>query len=303
MPTDEMRKIKRVLWIILAANLAVAGIKIVVGQLIRSASLTADGFHSLTDGISNVVGLIGIQFAAQPVDAKHPYGHRKYEFITGLFIGFLLLVIAALVIYESMTKFIQPIPPSVTVVSLISLIVTLIVNIFVCVLEYRQGQQLGSAVLISDSFHTRSDVYVSISVLFTLIGIKLGLPPIIDPIASLIVAFFILHAAYRIIRSTCDVLVDKAVADSDKIRKIALEFPEVLGVHDIRSRGSEQELYIDMHVLINPETEIAESHRLSHAVEQKIRQALQINTRVMIHMEPYHAKDSDPATREKSMKI
>ena len=290
MPTDVMRKIKRVLWIILAANLAVAGIKIIVGQLILSASLTADGFHSLTDGISNVVGLIGIQFAAQPIDAKHPYGHRKYEFITGLFIGFLLLIIAALVIYESISKFIQPVPPEVTIISLVSLLATMVVNVFVCVFEYRQGQTLGSAVLISDSLHTRSDVYVSIRDLLTLLGITFGLPSIIDPIASLLVAAFIIHAAFGIIRSTSDVLVDKAVADSDTIREIALAFPEVRGVHDIRSRGSEQELYIDMHVLIDPEMGIAESHRLSHAVEQKIRQSLQVKARVMIHMEPYRDK-------------
>ena len=76
MPDSTLQKIKWVLWVILFANLAVAGVKIVVGQLIQSASLTADGFHSLTDGISNIVGLIGIQFASQPIDEKHPYGHR-----------------------------------------------------------------------------------------------------------------------------------------------------------------------------------------------------------------------------------
>ena len=286
----SIQKVKTVLTIILIANLAVAAVKIIAGQLIQSASLTADGFHSLTDGISNVVGLIGIWFAAQPVDENHPYGHRKYEFLTGLFIGFMLLLIAGLVLYDASQKFLQPVVPEISVASLVALIATLGINIFVSLYEYRQGKKLGSAILIADSLHTRSDVYVSISVLFTLIGIKFGLPPIIDPIASLLVAAFIVHAAFGIIRSTSDVLVDKAVADSDMIREITLAFPEVRGVHDIRSRGSEQELYIDMHVLIDPEMGIAESHRLSHAVEQKIRQALQVTARVMIHMEPYRDK-------------
>jgi cation diffusion facilitator family transporter len=282
-----MQKIKFVLWIILFANLAVAGVKIFVGHLIQSASLTADGFHSLTDGISNVVGLIGVQYASQPMDSKHPYGHRKYEILTGLFIGFMLLVIASLVLYESVEKFAHPVAPDITVVSLIALLSTLIINIFVCLYEYRQGQKLGSAVLISDSLHTRSDVYVSISVLFTLLGIKFGLPPIIDPIASLVVAAFIIRAAINIIHSTSEVLVDKAVADSDRIRAIALEFPEIRGVHGIRSRGTDQELYIDMHILIDPDMEIAASHQLSHAIEQKICQELQAGAQVMIHIEPY----------------
>ena len=287
MPDSTLQKIKWVLWVILFANLAVAVVKIVVGQLIQSASLTADGFHSLTDGISNVVGLIGIQFASQPIDEKHPYGHRKYEFLTGLFIGFMLLIIAALVLYEAVNKFLQPVAPDITVVSLVALIATLIINIFVCIYEYRKGLQLGSAILISDSLHTRSDVFVSISVLFTLLGIKFGLPPIIDPIASLVVAAFIIRAAIEIIQSTSEVLVDKAVADSDTIRNIALAFPEVHGVHDIRSRGTEQELYIDMHVLIDPNMEIQDSHKLCHEVEQKICQELQVKARVMIHMEPF----------------
>ena len=287
MQTTVIQKTKTVLWIILFANLAVAGVKIVAGQLIQSASLTADGFHSLTDGISNVVGLIGIQFASQPIDEKHPYGHRKYEFLTGLFIGFMLLMIAVLVFHEAMDKFAHPVVPAVTVSSLIALVATLLLNIFVCIYEYRQGQKLGSAILISDSLHTRSDVYVSLSVLCTLVGIRYGLPPIIDPIASLIVAAFILRAAFQIIRSTSEVLVDKAVADSEQIRSITLEFSEVRGVHDIRSRGTEQELFIDMHVLIDPDMGIADSHRLCHAVEQRICQKLHVAARVMIHMEPY----------------
>jgi len=287
-----LQKVKRVLIIILFANLAVAAVKIIAGQLIQSASLTADGFHSLTDGISNVVGLIGIWFAAQPVDENHPYGHRKYEFLTGLFIGFMLLLIAGFVLYDASLKFIQPTVPEISVASLVALIATLGVNIFVCVYEYRQGKKLCSSILIADSLHTRSDVYVSISVLLTLLGIKYGLPPIIDPIASLVVVGFIIKAAIQIIRSTSEVLVDAAVADTEVIRDIALGFSDVRGVHDIRSRGTDQDLYIDMHVLLEPEMGIAASHELCHAVEKKICQELKVRARVMIHIEPYESGES-----------
>ena len=98
---------------------------------------------------------------------------------------------------------------------------------------------------------------------------------------------FIIKAALQIIRSTSEVLVDAAVADSDTIRDITLGFPEVRGVHDIRSRGTERDLYIDMHVLLEPEMGIAASHDLCHAVEQKICQELKVRARVMIHIEPY----------------
>lgn len=290
MSEKSLQKVKTVLQYILVANLLVAGIKIILGQMIQSTSLTADGFHSVTDGVSNVVGLIGLRLAAQPVDENHPYGHQKYEFLTGLFIGFMLLLIAGFVLFEAAHRFISPIVPEITYVSLIALVATLVINIIVCTYEYRQGKKLGSAILIADSLHTRSDVYISVSVFLTLLGIKYGLPPIIDPLASLLVVGFIVKAALNIIRSTSEVLVDAAVADSERIRDIALSFQEVHGVHDIRSRGSEQELYIDMHVLINPEMEVAESHRLCHAVEEKICRELCVGARVMIHLEPFRNK-------------
>ena len=284
---SRMKKVRMVLWLILFANLGVAVVKIVAGQLIQSASLTADGFHSLTDGVSNIVGLIGIWFASQPVDENHPYGHRKYEFVTGLFIGFMLLLIAIFVIQEAIGKFMHPVAPDITLESLAALVLTLLVNIAVCRYEYRQGEILGSPVLISDSLHTRSDVYVSLSVLGTLLGIKFGLPAIIDPIASLVVAAFIIHAAIEIIRSTSAVLVDRATVDTEKIREITLSFAAVHDVHDIRSRGSEHDLYIDMHVLIDPSMGIEDSHRLSHEVTNKIREELHDKAQVMIHMEPF----------------
>lgn len=284
---SRMKKVRKVLWLILLANLAVAAVKVAVGQWIQSASLTADGFHSLTDGVSNVVGLIGIWFASQPVDENHPYGHRKYEFVTGLFIGFMLILIAIFVIGEAVGKFTHPVTPDITMESLIALVLTLAVNVVVCRYEYRQGEILGSPVLISDSMHTRSDIYVSLSVLGALLGIKAGLPPVIDPIASIIVAAFIIHAAVEIIRSTSSVLVDRATVDTERIREIAMGFAKVRDVHDIRSRGSEQDLYIDMHVLIDPAMGVEESHRLSHDVEDKIRKELHDGARVMIHMEPF----------------
>ncbi|MBQ1787139.1 MAG: cation diffusion facilitator family transporter, partial [Turicibacter sp.] len=87
------KKVKKVLWIILLANFAVAILKIIVGTTIRSSSMTADGFHSISDGTSNIVGLIGIGLAAKPRDKEHPYGHNKFEVISGLFIGAMLLVL------------------------------------------------------------------------------------------------------------------------------------------------------------------------------------------------------------------
>lgn len=290
MLSDNYKKVKQVLWIILFANIGVAILKIVIGSIIKSASMTADGFHSISDGTSNIVGLIGISIASKPKDKEHPYGHKKFEVISGLFIGAMLLFIGGKIIFEGISKFQNPVEPTITIGSLFVLILTLIVNIFVCTYEYRIGKKLNSYILVSDSLHTKSDIFVSIGVLLTLVGVRLGLPAIIDPIASLVVAGFILHASYEIFKSTIDVLVDKAIVDEEAIKHILKSFNEIKDVHNIRSRGSENDVHIDMHIMVEPNITVEKSHKLNHDIEESIRKNINKSAQVIIHIEPFYNK-------------
>jgi len=281
------RKVKLVLCIILLANLAVAALKISIGILVKSTSMTADGFHSLTDGSSNIAGLIGIQFASKPVDECHPYGHKKFEMVAGLFIALMLFIIVVRIIWEAILRLFQSVRPQVSLENILLLVLSLCINLFVCIFEYKQGKKLGSQILISDSMHTRSDIYVSIGVLATLIGIHYGLPSIIDPVTSFIVAGFILHAAISIFRENSEILLDKAAADKEQIKDIAMRFEQVKHIHCIRSRGSENDMYIDMHIMTEPDMSVEQSHELTHCIENKIREEINQNAQVIVHLEPY----------------
>jgi len=285
------RKVKQVLAIILLANLAVAALKISLGILIKSTSMTADGFHSLTDGSSNIAGLIGIQYASKPIDEEHPYGHKKFEMLAGLFIALMLFVIFGKIIFEAILRLVQPVRPEVSMDKVLLLLVSLGINIFVCLYEYRQGKKLGSQILISDSMHTRSDIYVSIGVLVTLIGIYYGLPTIIDPIASFVVGGFILHAAIEIFRDNSGILLDKAMVDKEEIKSIALSFDQVKDIHNIRSRGTKNDLYIDMHIMTEPDMSVEKSHELTHDIEDKIRESIHKNVQIIAHIEPYEENE------------
>ncbi|HPT79364.1 MAG TPA: cation diffusion facilitator family transporter [Candidatus Atribacteria bacterium] len=282
---DNYKQVKRVLWTILVANLVVAGLKVIIGTAIKSAGMTADGFHSLTDGSSNIVGLIGIHLASKPVDEDHPYGHGKFEMMAALFIAVMLFLMGAKVVIDGIGRLINPVEPEITVQSLLILVVTLCVNIFVCIYEHAKGKRLGSKILISDSMHTRSDIYISIGVLAALAGIRLGLPPVIDPIASFIVSGFIFHAAYEILADNGGILLDKAVVDTESIKNIALSFESVKDVHDIRSRGSEADLYIDMHIMTRPDMSVEESHELIHDIEEKLRADINKSVQLIAHIE------------------
>ncbi|HGL4190051.1 TPA: cation diffusion facilitator family transporter [Clostridioides difficile] len=286
---DNYKKVKQVLWIILFANFAVALLKIIIGNQIKSYSMTADGFHSLSDGASNIVGLIGIFFASKPKDKNHPYGHKKFEIITSLFISGMLFVIAIKIILSSVLRIANPVVPAITIESLIALIITLFINIFVCMYEYRVGTKLNSYVLISDSLHTRSDIFVSLGVLVTLVGVKLGFPVIIESIVPIIISAFIIYSAYGIFRPSIGILVDRVAVDEDYIKEIVFEFNEVRDVHNIRSRGSKSSIYIDMHVMVDPFISVEQSHDLTHKIEKQIQEEINENAQVIVHIEPFYS--------------
>ena len=187
----------RVLYKVLFLNLAVALAKIALGSITGAISILSDGFHSLTDSLSNVVALIGVGIARRPPDANHPYGHRKYETMASVGILVFLLLVLVQVLRAAYNRFVYGGVPRVFPEGIALMTATLVINLWVVWYETREGRRLNSEVLLADAKHTRSDVMTSISVLAALFGVWLGFP-ILDPLAALLVAGFILHACWEI---------------------------------------------------------------------------------------------------------
>src|SRR3989344_7177156 len=150
---DHYRQIRSVLIAVLALHWAVALAKIFYGFATHAAIITADGFHSLSDGFSNIIGLIGIAIAFQPRDKDHPYGHKKYETLFSLGIGALLFIVCFNLIKEGLARFTHPVVPYIDATSFWIMVITLCANLFVVNYEYRHGKVLKSDILISDSMH------------------------------------------------------------------------------------------------------------------------------------------------------
>lgn len=286
MDTEErFQKIRRVLIYVLILNWGVAAAKLFYGWVIRSASMKADGFHSFSDGASNLLGLLGIWIASRPIDRSHPYGHKKFETLTSIIISGLLFFVCLNVVREGVIRFLHPVVPAVSVKSFLVMGVTLAINIGVMIYESRRGKALGSDVLVADALHTRADIFTSSSVIITLIGIKLGYP-ILDPIATLIIAFFIGHAAVGILKESSRVLSDGVAIRTEEIEKVVLSIRGVKECHKVRSRGRPDDIHIDLHVLVDPDMDVHKAHHLSYAIENKIRRDFQGVTDVVVHMEP-----------------
>jgi cation diffusion facilitator family transporter len=282
---ERYLKIRRILVYILILNWGVAAAKLIYGWLTRSASMTADGFHSFSDGSSNIIGLLGIWVASRPIDESHPYGHKKYETLTSVGISGFLFLVCFNVLREGVLRFLHPVVPEVNVKSFLVMGVTLAVNIGVMVYELRRGRALKSDILISDALHTRADILTSSSVIITLIGIKWGYP-ILDPISSLIIAVFIGYAAVGILRESSRVLSDGVAIQIEEIERVVRSIKGVKECHQIRSRGRADDIHIDLHVLVDPEMHVHRAHHLSYAIENKIKRDFRGVTDVVVHMEP-----------------
>ena len=281
----EFKQARRVLIYTLILNWLVASAKLFYGIITRSASMTADGFHSFADGTNNIIGLVGFYIAGRPIDKTHPYGHEKYETLTALGIGGVLLIVAFDIIKDAAQRFNNPIVPDVNLGSFIVMAITVGINVFVMLYEKREGKRLKSDFLVSDSYHTRSDILVSCSVIVTLIAVKLGIP-IIDTIMAVLIAVFIGFSAFEILWETSRVLSDAAVVPAETIKNIIMGFDDVENCHNIRTRGRQDNICVDLHIWVKPNMHIDRSHELAHSIEEKLKKEIPGVREVITHIEP-----------------
>jgi cation diffusion facilitator family transporter len=270
---------------VLVLNMLVAVAKLVFGYATGTVSILSDGFHSLTDGFSNVAALVGVRIARKPPDYDHPYGHRKFETMAAGLIGAFLLIVIVEITEAAYGRLRSGGQPDVTARSFAVMVGTLLVNLFVAWYEKRQAKRLSSEVLLADATHTQSDVLTSLTVIAALAGTALGYP-VLDPVAALIVVLFIAHAGWEIAVSTSSILSDRVVIAQDDLRTVVLSVPGILGCHQIRTRGSADHVFLDLHVWMHADMPLAEAHAKSHVVKDLLMQRYPQIADAVIHIEP-----------------
>ncbi len=286
MPDDSYyTTVKRVLVFILFLNLAVALAKLLYGWFTGSLSMVSDGFHSLFDASSNVIGIVGIMLASRPPDPTHPYGHSKFETFSSLGIAILLFIACFEILQSAVGRFFNPTVPDITTLSFLVMGVTIAVNITVSWYENKRGQELGSSILIADSLHTRSDIYSSLVVIGGFVLIKLGFT-LADPLISLVIVVLIARMGIRIIKQSSDVLLDRAPLSEEQIRAVVCQLDQVKECHRIRSRGVATEIYIDLHITLDACYSINEAHQIAHQAEDKLKTSIPGVKDVVVHMDP-----------------
>ena len=284
--SPRMRSIRRVLWAVFFLNLAVAAAKFFYGVASGSASMQADGIHSVFDSAGNVVGLVGLALAARPADEGHPYGHSKFETYASLVIGVLLLLAAFEVGSSAVGKLRAGVyTASVTPISFAVMVGTLAVNVGVTMYERRAGKRLNSEILAADASHTLSDALVSVGVIVGLVLVSFGFP-MADPIMALVVTVAILFTAFDVFKHAFETLSDHARIPEADVLAVVRSVSGVQGAHRVRTRGTEGEVYVDLHVLVAPTMTVSVAHRLADDVERAVKGRFPNVTEVLVHIEP-----------------
>jgi cation diffusion facilitator family transporter len=270
---QKAQQVRRILWGTLVANWTVASAKLLMGALSGTMSLVADGLHSLLDGSSNIIGLISLKAAMKPADTRYPYGRRKYETFAAVGISMLLVLACYEIVQEALARLWSPTQPEVGVLSVVVIISSLVINY--CVATY--------------AHHTHSDVYGSLVVLVSLGAIRLGYSWF-DLVAALFIVVLIGRAVWHILSESLHTLVDISRLPVEQIEAIALRVPGVQECHNIRSRGLEDAVYIDLHIGVDPHLQIEAAHDIGCEVERQILTTLEGVKDVVVHTEPARAQ-------------
>ncbi len=278
--------VERVLWIVLLLNMAVAAAKFFYGLASGSTSMRADGIHSFFDGFGNVVGIIALAMASRPADQSHPYGHAKFETYGSLIIGVLLLAAAFEVGSSAVQKLVTgAFTAEVSALSFVVMVGTMAVNIAVTCYERACGKRYHSEILMADASHTLSDAFVSLGVIAGLILVKMGFPAA-DPVMALVVTAAILVTAFGVFRTALRTLSDHSRISPEAIAQAASSVADVSNVHHVRTRGTEGEVYCDLHIQVDPDMTVFRAHALADEVEAVLKRQFPSVIEVLVHVEP-----------------
>jgi cation diffusion facilitator family transporter len=291
---ERLRRTRRVTWIGFFVNLASSLFKLAAGIIGRSAAMVADAVHSLSDLLSDIVVLIGVRLSARPVDEDHDYGHGKFETLTGVLIGILILATGIGLLWSGTTALLRciegewPAPPG--WIALYAAGLSIVLKEILYRYTIRSGRILHSQPLIANAWHHRSDAFSSIGTMCGIGGaILLGDKwAILDPVAGMVVSLFILHVGFRIARQGIRELLDASLptAIEDEIRTVILGVPGTESLHKLRTRTLGAYYAIDVHVQVARKSSLIAAHDVSSAVEEALRERFGRQTFISIHIEP-----------------
>ena len=301
MVQDNRSQVRRVLWLTLLLNLFVMSLKFTLGMATGSLSLQADALHSITDSVNNILGLVANRFSSPKPDREHPYGHQKFEAVGALGVAAFLGIACFEILQGAVEKIFfgeSDVAVKVSATELWLLLFVLGINIFVAFYERNVGKRVNSPILIADAKHTMSDIWVTIIVMASLVGVwqaeNINIPQLhwLDVILAFPVALLVFHSGWEVIADNLPWLVDQMAIAPEAIYDVVIKVPGVVNCHDIASRGVlGRQVFIEMHLIVDTD-DLVVAHEITEQIEDSLEQNFG-TVRVLIHVEPPEYKSDD----------
>lgn len=293
-------QVKRVLYIVVFFSICVALLKLGYGIFTNSEAMQADGLDSLFDSIGGVIGIVAMNLASRPADQDHPYGHGKFETTASLIVGVILLFggyrIASAAVNELVSLDYNV---DVTPLSYVVMGVSVAAKLCITTFERKMGRKLNSEMLLADADNTLSDVLVSSGVIVGLVLSQLGYP-MADPIVSLAISVVVVITAVRVLVNGNETLSDHVRIPEEEIHEIVDGFEDrgIRNCHKIRTRGMPSEVYVDLHVLVDPDMSVFEAHELCSQIVDALCTAHPEIVDATVHFEPDTPEEREKAFNE-----
>jgi cation diffusion facilitator family transporter len=274
------------------SNTGLVLMKFIVGTAIGSVSIISEAIHSSMDLIAALIAFFSVRKSAEPPDAQHEFGHGKFEDISGLIEALLIFIAAILIIWEAGQKLLgessELLNPELLMWGIAVMGISALVNWYVSNRLFKVGKQSESIALESDAWHLRTDVYTSLGVFTGLILIRLTGLTILDPLIAIGVAIVIMKAAYDLTRRSLSDLIDHSIppADEKRIQEIICDHASVYaGFHDLKTRRSGPEIFIEFHLVLPGDISVLQSHDLADHLESDLKTEFP-RANITIHAEP-----------------
>lgn len=267
--------------------------KLIAGLLMNSVSVISESIHSFIDLLASIIAFFSIKASEKPEDEKHPFGHGKYENISGFIEAILIFFAAIVIIYESAKKLISGVKIESLSAGILVMLVSSIVNLIISSFLLKMAKKTNSLALEADGMHLLTDVFTSFGVFLGLIAIYFTGIKILDPIIAILVSFLIIKAAIDLTKKSMDGLLDSNLPDEElqQIITIVTSHPEIKGYHKLRTRLSGSKREIDIHIQIKSDTTIGKAHEISNSIEKEIKSVF-TGSHCVVHIEPEENYDS-----------
>ncbi|QQS59037.1 cation diffusion facilitator family transporter [Candidatus Peregrinibacteria bacterium] len=261
-------------------------VKFFAWQTTDSVSMLASFFDSLLDFLASGINLVAVRYALSPPDNRHRFGHGKAESLAGLGQSLFLLGSSFFLLWSAEQRFFSPIPIEKSSIGIGVILFSLMVTILLLYFQRRTIAQTHSVAIRADSLHYISDILSNIAVLCALILASFGWS-FFDPFFAAIIAFYLFGSAFHIFRDSIQALLDEESSEETRrnITRIIKSHPNVLGMHDLRTRQSGQTLFIQFHIELDANISFKEAHAIAGRVKYNIQQEFP-HSDILVHQDP-----------------